>query len=89
MGGCSWGAGLKPLKSKSEIEALILARARNLGMELLVRDVKVRALHRPIAGCNWIVVMGSPPDHGDRERHKALRDILPSLRDQYDLREDN
>ena len=80
---------MKPLKSKSEIEALILARARNLGMELLVRDVTVRPLHTPIAGCNWIVIMDGPPHRRDRERHIALREILPSLRDQYDLREDN
>ena len=82
-------AGSKPLKSKSEVEALILARARTLGMALLVRDVKVRPLHTPIAGCNWIVIMDGVPHRRDRERHVALREILPPLRDQYDLREDS
>jgi len=57
-------------------------------MELFVRNVKVRPLHSPILGCNWIVVMGSPPHRRDRERHKALREILLPLRDQYDLRAD-
>jgi hypothetical protein len=79
---------LKPLKSKSEIEALIRARARDLGMEPLVRDVKVRRLHSPIAGCNWIVVTGPPQQRGDREKQEALRELVPPLREQYDLRDD-
>ena len=79
---------MKPKKSRLELEALIVARAIELGMELLVHDVRVRRLRTSIAGCNWIVVSSQAPAYGDRQRYTVLRQILPLLRDQYDLQDE-
>jgi hypothetical protein len=75
----------KPTKTKSELEALILEAARALGLDSIVRAVAVRALQREIAGANWIVVSANPTEANYRARQDALRQILPGIREQFDL----
>jgi hypothetical protein len=75
----------KPTKTKSELEALILERARTLGLASIVRGVTVRALRRPIVGANWILVSMNPAEANYHARHAALRQILPEIRDKFDI----
>lgn len=77
----------KPTKTKSELEALILERARTLGLASIVRGVTVRALLRPIVGANWILVSMNPTESNYHVRQAALRQILPEIREQFDLQE--
>jgi hypothetical protein len=78
---------VKPTRTKSELEALILEAARALGLDSIVRAVTVRALRREIAGANWILVSMNPTEANYHERQAALRQILPEIREQFDLRE--
>jgi hypothetical protein len=43
---------VKPTKTKSELEALILKKARALGLAKMVKDVTVRALRSKLSGAN-------------------------------------
>jgi hypothetical protein len=77
----------KPTKTKSELEALILERARELDLADLVRGVTVRALRHDLFGANWLVVSMNPTLVGNEARQSALRKILPPIREQFNLQE--
>ena len=76
---------VKPTKTKSELEALILKKARALGLSKMVKGVTVRALRSELSGANWILVSMNPTDENDHARQAALRQILPEIREQFDL----
>ena len=77
----------KPTKTKSELEALILERARQLDLASIVRAVTVRAMRGEVAGANWIVLSTNASEVGDHIRRNALRLIVPEIREQFDLAE--
>ena len=77
----------KPTKTKSELEALILERARQLDLASVIRAVTVRATRGEVAGANWIVLFSNPSEAGYLERQAALRLIVPQIREQFDLAE--
>ena len=77
----------KPTKTKLELEALILEKARAFSLDSLVRGVTVRALRSEVAGANWILVSMNPTDTGYDARQTALRQILLEIREQFDLEE--
>jgi hypothetical protein len=66
---------VKPTKTKSELEALILKKARALGLAKMVKDVTVRALRSELSGANWILVSMNPTNANDHARQAALRQI--------------
>ena len=76
---------VKPTKTKSELEALILEKARALGLDSIVRGVTVRAMRGQVAGANWILVSMNSTGAQDYARVAALRQILPEIREQFDL----
>ena len=53
---------VKPTRIKSELEALILKKARTLDLASIIKSVAVRAMSREIASANWILVSMSPTD---------------------------
>jgi hypothetical protein len=77
----------KSTKTKSELEALILEKARTLGLASIVRGVTVRPLGRQIAGANWILVSMNTTESGYDARTATLRQILRELREQFNLEE--
>ena len=77
----------KLTKTKSELEVLILERARELDLADLVRGVTVRGLRNQLFGANWLVVSMNPTLVGNEASQSALRKILPPIREQFDLRE--
>jgi hypothetical protein len=77
----------KLAKTKSELEAMILKQARVLGLYSMVRGVTVRSLRRKIAGANWIVIPLNRGRVAPHLRRKALRQILPPIREKFDLAE--
>jgi hypothetical protein len=76
---------VKPTKTKSELEALILKKARAPGLAKMVKGVIVWALRSELSGANWILVSMNPTDANDHARQAALRQILPEIREQFDL----
>jgi len=79
----------KATKSRGELEALILERAREFGVADVIRAVTVRPLPNRVAGANWIVVTANPAEGETGSRLEALRLILPVLRQQFDLGDDD
>jgi len=51
----------------------------------MVKGVTVRALRSELSGANWILVSMNPTDANDHARQAALRQILPEIREQFDL----
>lgn len=78
---------VKSAKTKSELEALILEKARTLDLASIVRGVTVRALRGKVAGANWILVSMNPTEANYHVRQAALRQILREIRDKFDLAE--
>jgi hypothetical protein len=74
----------KPTRTKSQLEALILEKARSLD---LVGAVTVRALSQNLAGANRVVVSMNAIGAGFDARQAALRRIVPEIRAQFDLAE--
>jgi hypothetical protein len=74
----------KPTRTKSQLEALILEKARSLD---LVGAVTVRALSQNLAGANRVVVSMNAIEAGFDARQAALRRIVPEIRAQFDLAE--
>lgn len=77
----------KPTKTKSQLEALIFKAARALGLDSIVRPVTVRVLRNEVAGANWIVVSMDPTEAQYHARQAALRQIVPEIREKFDLEE--
>jgi hypothetical protein len=77
----------KPTRTKSQLEALILEKARSLDLASVVRAVTVRPLRQNLAEANWVVVSMNASGAGVPAQQVALRQIVPGIRAQFDLEE--
>ena len=80
---------VKPTKTKSELEDLILQAARTLDLGHVITEVTVRGLRKEVAGANWIVASTNANENPPGLRAKLLRIIVPAIRDQFDLAEND
>ena len=77
----------KPTRAKSQLEALILEKARSLDLASVVRAVTVRPLRQNLVEANWVVVSMNSSGAGGHAQQVALRQIVPGIRAQFDLEE--